>query len=424
MFAVLYFRGGGKIAVKAQKTSMTQAMANYLSERINNMQESATIKMAKLSRELKAQGHDVIDLSLGEPDFDTPQHIKDAAKDAIDKGYTKYTPVPGYPELRKAIAEKFKRDNGLDYTVDQIVVSTGAKQSIANVVLSLINPGDEVLLPAPYWVSYAAIAELAEAKCIEVAAGIETNFKVSATELEKHITPKTKLIIFSSPCNPTGSVYEYEELAALAAMLKRHPNVFVLCDEIYEYINFTGKKHTSLASFADIKEQVITVNGFSKGFAMTGWRLGYIGAPLAIAKACDKMQGQFTSGTCSIAQKAGEAALLGSVEPSMKMVEEFRKRRDLVYGLLKEIPGLKVNLPDGAFYFFFDVSAYFGKKFNDKVMNTPEDISLYLLSEAKIGVVSGEAFGDKNCLRISYATSEQKLTEACKRMKAAFANLA
>lgn len=387
------------------------------------MQESATIKMAKMSRELKAQGKDIIDLSLGEPDFDTPQHIKDAAKLAIDKGYTKYTPVPGYPELRKAIVEKFKRDNNIEYTVDEIVVSTGAKQSIANVVMALINPGDEVLLPAPYWVSYAAIAELAEGKCVEIPTTIDSNFKVTAAQLEAAITPKTKLIIFSSPCNPTGSVYSYEELEAIAGVLKRNPNVFVMCDEIYEYINFTGKRHTSLAEFTDIKGQVITVNGFSKGFAMTGWRLGYIGAPKWIAAACDKMQGQITSGTCSIAQKAGEAALLSSLEPSFKMVEEFKKRRDLVYGWLTEIPGLKVNLPDGAFYFFFDVSSYFGKSFNGKVMNTPEDISLYLLSEGNIGLVSGEAFGDKYCLRMSYATAEEKLKEACRRMKEAFAKL-
>lgn len=404
---------------------MTQAQAamNLLSDRINNMQESATIKMAKMSRELKAQGKDIIDLSLGEPDFDTPQHIKDAAKQAIDKGYTKYTPVPGYPELRKAIAEKFKRENNLDYTIDQIVVSTGAKQSIANVVLALINPGDEVLLPAPYWVSYAAIAELAEGKCVEIPTTIDSNFKVTSAQLEAHITPKTKLIIFSSPCNPTGSVYSKEELAAIAGVVKKHPNVFVLCDEIYEYINFTGHRHTSLAEFTEVKEQVITVNGFSKGFAMTGWRLGYIGAPKWIATACDKMQGQFTSGTCSIAQKAGEAALLSSIEPSLKMVAEFKKRRDIVYALLKEIPGLKVNLPDGAFYFFFDVSSYFGKSFNGKAMNTPEDISLFLLAEGNIGLVSGEAFGDKYCLRMSYATSEEKLREACRRMKEAFTKL-
>lgn len=396
---------------------------NHLSDRINNMQESATIKMAKMSRELKAQGKDIIDLSLGEPDFDTPQHIKDAAKEAIDKGYTKYTPVPGYLELRKAIAHKFKRDNGLDYATDQIVVSTGAKQSIANVVLSLINPGDEVLLPAPYWVSYAAVVDLAEGKNVEIPTTIETDFKVTAQQLEQHITPKTKLIIFSSPCNPTGSVYSANEMQAIAGVVQKHPGLFVLCDEIYEYINFTGNAHISLASFSEIKDQVITVNGFSKGFAMTGWRLGYIGAPKWIADACDKMQGQFTSGTCSIAQKAGETALLTGLEPTHKMVEEFKKRRDTVYNLLKEIPGLKVNLPDGAFYFFFDVSAYFGKSFNGKVLNTPEDISLYLLGEGNVALVSGEAFGDKYCLRMSYATSEAKLIEACSRMKEAFGKL-
>jgi aspartate aminotransferase len=403
--------------------SQAQATMNQLSDRINQMQESATIKMSKMSRELKAQGHDIIDLSLGEPDFDTPKHIKDAAKEAIDKGYTKYTPVPGYAELRKAISLKFKRDNNLDYSPDEIVVSTGAKQSIANVVMALINPGDEVLLPAPYWVSYAAIAELAEGKCIEIPSTIDTNFKVTAAQLEAHISPKTKLIIFSSPCNPTGSVYSHEELAAIAQVLKKHPGVYALCDEIYEYINFTGKKHTSLAEFSEIKGQVITVNGFSKGFAMTGWRLGYIGAPAWLAKACDKMQGQITSGTCSVAQKAGEAALLSDLEPSFKMVAEFRKRRDLVYGLLKEIPGLKVNLPDGAFYFFPDVSAYFGKSYNGATLKTPEDVSLFLLREANVAMVSGESFGDKNCIRLSYATSEEKLREACKRMKEALAKL-
>lgn len=401
----------------------TATMQQHLSDRINNMQESATIKMAKMSRELKAQGHDVIDLSIGEPDFDTPLHIKAAAKDAIDKGYTKYTPVPGYPELRKAIAYKFKRDNNLDYTIDQIVVSTGAKQSIANVVMSLVNPGEEVLLPAPYWVSYAAIAELAEGKCIEIPSTIETNFKVTPEQLEKYITPKTRMLIFSSPCNPTGSVYSYSELKAIAEVVKKHPGLYVLSDEIYEYINYTGERHTSLAEFAEIKEQVITVNGFSKGFAMTGWRLGYIGAPLWIAKACDKIQGQFTSGTCSIAQKAGEAALMSDLTECHKMVEQFKHRRDVVYALLKEIPGLKVNLPDGAFYFFFDVTAYLGKSYNGQAVNTPEDLSLYLLSEAKIALVSGEAFGDKNCLRMSYATSEEKLKQACQRMKEALAKL-
>jgi aspartate aminotransferase len=398
-------------------------MNNLLSERINSMQESATLKMAKISRELRSQGHDVIDLSIGEPDFDTPQHIKDAAKKAIDEGYTHYTPVPGYPELRKAIAAKLKRDNNIDYTFDQIVVSTGAKQSIANVVLSLVNKGEEVLLPAPYWVSYSAIADLAEGKSIEIPTTIDTNFKITAVELEKHITPKTKLIIFSSPCNPTGAVYSFDEMKSLAEMLVRHPNVFVICDEIYEYINYTGQPNVSLASFPEVKNQVITVNGFSKGFAMTGWRVGYIAAPLWIAQACDKMQGQITSGTCSIAQKAAETAVSTDLTPTYDMVKEFRKRRDMVYELLTAIPNLKVNLPEGAFYFFFDVSAYFGKSYNGQTVNNPEDMSAYLLNEAKIGLVNGEAFGDSSCIRLSYAASEEKLREVCKRLKDALAKL-
>lgn len=398
-------------------------MNNILSERITQMQESATLKMAKVSRELKAQGHDVIDLSIGEPDFDTPQHIKDAAKKAIDEGYTHYTPVSGYLDLRKAIAAKLKRDNQLDYTPEQIVVSTGAKQSIANVVLSLINPGDEVLLPAPYWVSYSAIADMAEGKSIEVYSSIENDFKVTPAELEKHITPKTKLIIFSSPCNPTGSVYSKAELGALALMLAKYPNVYVICDEIYEFINYTGQPNTSLAQFSEIKDQVITVNGFSKGFAMTGWRLGYIAAPLWIAQACDKMQGQITSGTCSIAQMAGIAAASGTMQPTYDMVAEFRNRRDLVYKMLNEIPGIKTNLPDGAFYFFFDVSSFFGKSYNGTTINSPEDLSTFLLKEALIALVNGEAFGDKKCLRLSYATSQEKLIKVCERMKEALAKL-
>jgi len=398
-------------------------MNQALSERITQMQESATLKMAKISRELKAQGHDVIDLSIGEPDFDTPIHIKNAAKDAIDKGYTHYTPVSGYLDLRKAIAAKLKRDNGLDYTPDQIVVSTGAKQSIANVVLSLINPGDEVLLPAPYWVSYSAIADLAEGKSVEVHASIDNDFKITAAELESHITPKTKLIIFSSPCNPTGSVYSRDELGALAIMLSKYPNVYVICDEIYEYINYTGQPNASLAQFAEIKDQVITVNGFSKGFAMTGWRLGYIAAPLWIAQACDKMQGQITSGTCSIAQMAGIAAASGDMQPTYDMVTEFRRRRDLVYQLLNDIPGIRTNLPDGAFYFFFDVSSFFGKSFNGFTVNSPEDMSTYLLKEALIALVNGEAFGDQKCLRLSYAASQEKLIKVCERLKTALAKL-
>jgi len=398
-------------------------MKELLAQRIIDMQESATLKMAKLSRELRAQGHDVIDLSIGEPDFDTPQHIKDAAKKAIDDGYTHYTPVPGYPELRKAIAAKLKRDNRLDYTFDQIIVSTGAKQSIANVVLSLIQKGDEVLLPAPYWVSYSAIAELAEGTCVEVPSTIATNFKVTAAQLEAHITPKTKLIIFSSPCNPTGAVYSHAELADIAALVAKYPNIYVIADEIYEYINYTGEAHTSLASFSEIKDKVITVNGFSKGYAMTGWRLGYIAGPKWIVDACDKMQGQITSGTCSIAQKAGEVAVSSDLTPTFDMVKAFRKRRDLVYDLLKAIPDLGVNLPEGAFYFFVDVSAYFGKKHNDKAIQSPEDMSEYLLMEAKIGLVNGEAFGDKNCIRLSYAASEEKLIEVCKRFSQALQKL-
>jgi aspartate aminotransferase len=398
-------------------------MAEHLSLRIINMQESATLKMAKISRELRAQGHDVIDLSIGEPDFDTPQHIKDAAKKAIDEGYTHYTPVPGYPELRKAIAAKLRRENGLDYNFEQIVVSTGAKQSIANVVLSMINAGDEVLLPAPYWVSYSAIADLAEGKSVEIPTTIETDFKVTPELLEKHITDKTRLIIFSSPCNPTGSVYTHAEMKGIADVLKKHPNIYAISDEIYEYINYTGEPHTSLASFSEIKEQVITVNGFSKGFAMTGWRLGYIAAPLWIAKACDKMQGQITSGTCSIAQKAAETAVSTDLTPTYEMVKAFRRRRDLVYGLLNDIPGLKVNLPAGAFYFFIDVSQHFGKSYNGVKVDCPEEMSAFLLQEAKIGLVNGEAFGDKNCIRLSYAAADEKLVEVCKRLKDALSKL-
>lgn len=394
-----------------------------LSERIENLQESATIKMAKLSRELKAQGRDIIDLSIGEPDFETPQHIKDAAKKAIDEGYTHYTPVSGYVELRKAIAGKLKRDNNLDYTAEQIVVSTGAKQSIANVVLCLINSGDEVLLPAPYWVSYSAIAQLAEGVSVEMPTTIETNFKITPEQLEAAITPRTKMIIFSSPCNPTGTVYSTEELEALAKVLENHPQVFVLSDEIYEFINYTGKAHASIASIASLKDRVIVVNGFSKGYAMTGWRLGYIAAPLWIAKACDKMQGQFTSATCSIAQKAGEVAASADHTPTYNMVKEFRKRRDLVFELLKNVDGLKLNLPDGAFYFFPDVSGFFGKSYEGETLHTPEDISMFLLKEANVAMVSGEAFGDKNCIRLSYATSEEKLIDTCNRVKAALAKL-
>ncbi|MFM2136806.1 MAG: hypothetical protein RL021_2206 [Bacteroidota bacterium] len=371
---------------------------------------------------MAAQGIDVINLSLGEPDFVTPEHIREAAKMAIDKGFTFYTPISGFPELRKAISRKFKRENNLDYAPEQVVVSTGAKQSIANVVLSLIDPGDEVIIPMPFWVSYIEIVKLAEGKVVTVPTGIESNFKMTADQLEKAITPKTKLLIFSSPCNPTGSVYSREELSSFAAVLERHPHVFVLSDEIYEHINFVGR-HSSIAEFESIRERVIIVNGLSKGFAMTGWRIGYIGAARWIAEACDKIQGQFTSGTSSIAQKAAEAALDGDMRPTHDMMEAFRRRRDLVLGLMKDIPGLRLNQPEGAFYIFAEINHFFGKSDGKTVINNAEDLCMYLLNTAHVSLVTGEAFGDPNCFRMSYATSDEKLTEAVRRIREALAKL-
>jgi aspartate aminotransferase len=395
---------------------------NYLADRINRLSESQTIQMAKLSRELKAKGEDIIDLSLGEPDFPTPQFIIDAAKVAMDEGYTKYTPVAGYLELRQAISAKFKRDNNLDYSPEQIVVSTGAKHAIINVVLSLVNPGEEVIIPTPYWVSYSEMVRLAQGNVVFVPSTIDTDFKITAAQLEAAITPNTKLLMFSSPCNPTGSFYSKDELKAFADVLVKYPHVHIISDEIYEHINFTGK-HESIAQFPEIKNQVITVNGVSKGFSMTGWRIGYIGASLEIAKACDKMQSQFTSGTNSIAQRAAMAALNGSLEPTYEMVKAFKKRRDLVLGLLKEIPLLKTNTPPGAFYVFPDVSAYFGKSFNGNVIKDADDLCMYLIHEAKVSIVTGKAFGDDNCVRFSYATSEDILTKAIQRIKDALAKL-
>lgn len=395
---------------------------NYLADRINRLSESQTIQMAKLSRELKAKGEDIIDLSLGEPDFPTPQFIIDAAKVAMDEGYTKYTPVAGYLELRQAISAKFKRDNNLDYLPEQIVVSTGAKHAIINVVLSLVNPGEEVIIPTPYWVSYSEMVRLAQGNVVFVPSTIDTDFKITAAQLEAAITPNTKLLMFSSPCNPTGSFYSKDELKAFADVLVKYPHVHIISDEIYEHINFTGK-HESIAQFPEIKNQVITVNGVSKGFSMTGWRIGYIGASLEIAKACDKMQSQFTSGTNSIAQRAAMAALNGSLEPTFEMVKAFKKRRDLVLGLLKEIPLLKTNTPSGAFYVFPDVSAYFGKAFNGNVIKDADDLCMYLIHEAKVSIVTGKAFGDDNCVRFSYATSEDILTKAIQRIKEALAKL-
>jgi len=388
-----------------------------LSKRLMEMEESATIAMSRKSRELKAEGKDIISLSLGEPDFFTPQFIKDAALDAMNNNFTMYTPVEGYEDLRESISLKFKRDNGLNYSKDQIVVSTGAKQSIANTVLSLINPGDEVIVPAPYWVSYLEIVKVAEGKSVIVHAGIENDFKVTAAQLEAAITPKTKLIIFSTPCNPTGSVYSKEELKSWAEVLKRHPNVYVIADEIYEHINFTGK-HESLAQFPEIYNQVITVNGVSKAWAMTGWRLGYIGAPKEIASACNKIQGQFTSATCSITQKATIAAMKADPSVLNDMIKAFHVRRDLVIKALNTIDGVKTNLPEGAFYVFPDISHFIGKVTEEgKTINSAEDLAMYLLSDALVALVSGDAFGDANCIRISYAASEETLTEAMKRIK-------
>ncbi|MFM7467577.1 MAG: pyridoxal phosphate-dependent aminotransferase [Crocinitomicaceae bacterium] len=393
-----------------------------LSERLLAMEESATIAMAKKSRELKAQGLDVISLSLGEPDFFTPSFIKDAAKKALDNNYTMYTPVAGYDDLRESISLKFKRDNNLDYTKEQIIVSTGAKQSIANVVLSLINPGDEVIIPAPYWVSYLEIVKVAEGVPVVINAGIDKDFKISGDDLEKAITPKTKMLMFSTPCNPTGSVYTRDELADLAGVLKEYPHIIALSDEIYEHINFIGK-HESLAQFPEIYDQVVTVNGVSKAWAMTGWRLGYIGAPKTIAQACDKVQGQFTSATCSITQKATIAAMQADPVVLTEMISAFKKRRDLVLSLLSQIPGIRINNPGGAFYVFPDCSSFFGKSFNGTVISNSDQLCMYLLEHGLVALVGGEAFGDPNCFRISYAASEETLTKAMNRIKESLAKL-
>lgn len=394
-----------------------------LSNRVNTISESQTIAMARKSRELKAQGVDIISLSLGEPDFATPDIIKNAAKKAIDDNFIYYTHVSGYLELREAICKKFERDNGLHYSADEIVVSTGAKQSIANAVLCLVNPGDEVIVPAPYWVSYLEILKLAEGEAVILNTDLTSDFKITPQSLEAAITTKTKLIMLSTPCNPTGSVYNKEELRALSAVILKHPELYVLSDEIYEHINFCGG-HESFAQFEGMKERVITINGVSKGFAMTGWRGGIMAAPKWIAQACDKMQGQFTSATSSITQKAMHKAMeLDYPTYIQPMRDAFLKRRDLVYALMKDIPGLKTNLPQGAFYFYPEVSYYFGKKCGTYHIQNATDLSLYLLDEAHVALVPGAAFGDDKYIRFSYATSEANLTEALKRMKEALAKL-
>lgn len=395
-----------------------------LSNRANSISESQTIAMARKSRELKAKGIDIISLSLGEPDFPTPQVIKDAAKNAIDTNFSYYTHVSGYLELREAICNKFKRDNGLTYKPDEIVVSTGAKQSIANPVLCLINPGDEVIIPAPFWVSYLEILKLAEGTPVFINTNIHSDFKITAQQLENAITPKTKLIMLSTPCNPTGSVYSKEELKALADVIIKHENLYILSDEIYEHINFVGG-HQSFAQFDFIKDRVITINGVSKGFAMTGWRGGIMAAPKWIAEACDKMQGQFTSATSSITQKAMHKAMELDYETYIKpMRDAFLKRRDLVLSLMKEIPGLKTNIPQGAFYVYPEVSYYFGKKHKEHTIKNATDLSLYLLDVAYVALVPGAAFGEDNYLRLSYATSEENLTKALKRIQEALSKLA
>lgn len=397
--------------------------SNTLSDRINNLSESATLKMTKLGRELAEKGVNVISLSVGEPDFNTPDHVKEAAKQALDENYTRYSPVSGYPELRKAIANKLKRENGLDYDPSQIVVSTGAKQSLSNAILTLINPGDEVIIPTPYWVSYSEMVVLAEGKSVFIDTTIESDFKITPEELEAAITPKSKLFMFSSPCNPTGTVYSKDELAALAKVFEKHPDIYIIADEIYEHINFVGK-HESIAQFDSIKDRVILINGFSKAFAMTGWRLGYLAANKEIAAANDKMQGQTTSGTCSIAQRAGIAAYEQGLDSVVAMKEAFARRRELVYNLLKEIPGVKTNLPEGAFYFFPDISSFFGKKDSDgNVIKDSSDLALYLLNEGHVATVGGDSFGNNNYIRLSYAASDENLKEALRRIKEALAKL-
>lgn len=398
--------------------------SSYLSDRINNLSESATLKMTKLGRELAAKGVNVISLSVGEPDFNTPEHVKDAAKKALDENWTRYSPVPGYPELRQAIVNKLKTENNLDYDISQIVVSTGAKQSLSNVILTLINPGDEVIIPTPYWVSYSEMVVLAEGKSVFINTEIDNNFKITPAQLEAAITPKTKLFMFSSPNNPTGTVYSKDELAALAKVFEKYPQIFILSDEIYEHINFVDK-HESIAQFDSIKDRVIIINGFSKAFAMTGWRLGYIAANKTIAAANDKLQGQTTSGTCSISQRAGIVAYEQGLASVNKMKEAFARRRQLVYDLLSDIPGVRTNLPEGAFYFFPEISSFFGKKDQDgNIIKNSSDLALYLLNVGHVATVGGDSFGNDNYIRLSYAASDESLIEALKRIKVALGKLA
>ena len=393
-----------------------------LSNRLQRLSPSATLAMSQKSSEMKAQGIDVINLSVGEPDFNTPDHIKEAAKRAVDENYSRYSPVPGYPELRRAIVEKLKHENKLDYTVNEILVSNGAKQSVCNTVMALVNPGEEVIIPAPYWVSYPQMAKLAGVEPVIVEATFGQNFKMNAEQLENAITPKTRLVILCSPSNPTGSVYSKEELRSLADVILKHEDLFVLADEIYEHINYVGH-HESIAQFPGMKERTIIVNGVSKAYAMTGWRIGYIAAPEWIVKGCNKLQGQYTSGPCSVSQKAAEFAYTQSQDCVEQMRQAFERRRNLIVELAKEIPGLEVNVPEGAFYLFPKCSSFYGKSFNGKAIHTSTDLTMYLLEEAHVATVGGDAFGDPDCFRMSYATSDDNIREAMRRIAEALAKL-
>lgn len=393
-----------------------------LSDRLNRLAPSATLAMSQKSSEMKAQGIDVINMSVGEPDFNTPDNIKQAAKKAIDENYSRYSPVPGYPDLRKAIVAKLKNENGLEYTTNEVIVGTGGKQCVCNAVLALVNPGDEVIIPAPYWVSYPQMVKLAGGTTVIVNAGFDQDFKMTAEQLENAITEKTKMLILCSPSNPTGSVYSKEELAALAEVLKKHPEVFVLADEIYEHINYIGKHH-SIAQEPGMKEQVIIANGVSKAYAMTGWRIGFLAGPEWIIKGCNKLQGQYTSGTCSVSQKAAEAAYTLDQSAVEEMRVAFERRRNLIVKLAKEVPGLEVNMPQGAFYLFPKCNSYFGKSNGEKTINNSTDFAMYLLEEAHVATVGGDAFGDPDCFRMSYATSDENIVEAIKRIKEALGKL-
>ena len=393
-----------------------------ISSLLNRFSEPETLKMAKLGRELRAQGIDVIDLSLGEPDFDTPQHIKDAAIKAINDNWSHYTPVSGFLDLREAVCTKLKRDNNLDYLPENIVTSTGAKQSLANAILALVDDNEEVIIPTPYWVTYSELVKIARGRVVEIRTSVENEFKTTPAELEAAITPKSKVFMFSSPCNPSGAVYTKSELEGLAEVFRKHPQITILSDEIYEYINFTGK-HESIAQFADLKDRVVVINGLSKGFAMTGWRLGYIAANTTIAKACEKLQGQLTSGTCSITQKAGVAALVGDLKPSIEMTEEFTRRRTKTLELVNAVPGFKCFAPQGAFYVFPDVSYYYGKSNGTETIKNAADFSMYLLNTAHVSSVMGDAFGEPNCVRFSFANNMQNIEKAWARISEALAKL-